>query len=155
MKSTERSLRATRQPRPKTARGFTLLELLVVMVIVGLLAGLVGPRIFGKLDTTKVQTAQTQIKMLESAVNMYRIDVGGLPQKSDKLDFLVSAPSEPGGPGKWNGPYIEGKVPNDPWEKPYNYVFGDKNGRAFTITSYGADGQPGGEGLNADVTSDK
>ena len=143
----------TPQFKADKTRGFTLLELLVVMVIIGLLAGLVGPRVFGKLDSSKVQTAKTQIRMLESAVNMYMLDVGGVPPKTTDLSFLVTSVPDAGGNGKWNGPYIDGKVPNDPWDKAYLYAFRPKDGVAFSITSLGADGKPGGEALNADISS--
>ncbi len=142
-----------RHKPPQSLRGFTLLELLVVMVIIGLLAGLVGPRIFGKLDSSKVQTAKTQIRMLESAVNMYMLDVGGVPSKANDLSFLAAVPAELGGAGKWAGPYIDGKVPNDPWDRPYSFAARPKEGVTFAITSLGADGQAGGDGLNADISS--
>lgn len=140
-------------PQNKRTRGFTLLELLVVMVIIGLLAGLVGPRVFGKLDTSKVQTTKTQIRMLESAVNMYMLDIGGLPPKATDLSWLSEATTDAGGSGKWNGPYIDGKVPKDAWDQPYIYAFKPKPGVSFSITSLGADAKVGGEGINADISS--
>ncbi len=141
------------QKRRPLANGFTLLELLVVMVIIGLLAGLVGPRVFGKLDSSKVQTTKTQIRMLESAVNMYMLDIGGLPAKTTGMSWLSEPISDPGGPGKWNGPYIDGKVPKDAWDQAYLYAFQPKAGVMFSITSLGADAKPGGEGNNADISS--
>jgi general secretion pathway protein G len=99
----------------KKHAGFTLLEMLVVMVIIGLLAGLVGPRIFGKVDSSKVQTAQTQIKMLESALNIMRLDVGQTPPQDQGLQWLLAAPQDPSLQSLWKGPYIEGSVPADPW----------------------------------------
>ncbi len=131
--------------------GFTLLEMLVVMVIIGLLAGLVGPRIFGKVDSSKVQTAQTQIKMLESALGILKLDVGTHPPKDIGLAWLTTTPSEATLRTRWAGPYIEGKLPTDPWGRPYLYTEPGKNGKSFTVYSLGADGQPGGEGLNADI----
>lgn len=132
-------------------RGFTLLEMLVVMVIIGLLAGLVGPRIFGKVDSSKVQAARTQIKMLESAVGIMRLDLGRVPTGDGGLKWLVEAPAETELRAKWTGPYIEGKLPTDPWDKPYMYKTPGPSGKAFAVYSLGADGQPGGEGMDADI----
>ena len=134
-------------------RGFTLIEMLVVMVIIGLLAGIVGPRIWGKLDTSKVQAAQAQIKMLESAVNIMRLDLGSLPANDVGLNLLVQAPTDPALKSKWNGPYLngDGKVPVDPWGKPYQYSLAPTRGEGFVVYSFGQDGKPGGTGLDADV----
>ena len=131
--------------------GFTLLEMLVVMVIIGLLAGLVGPRIFGKVDSSKVQTAQTQIKMLESALNIMRLDVGQIPPPEQGLQWLTAPPLDPSLQALWKGPYIEGSVPMDPWTNPYQYKTPGEDNKAFSVYSFGADGKPGGEGLNADI----
>lgn len=146
-----RAVPITRHRRQYSAKGFTLLEMLVVMVIIGLLAGLVGPRIFGKVDTSKVQTAQTQIKMLESAVNIMRLDVGQIPPQDQGLQWLTTAPSDPSIASLWKGPYIEGTIPVDPWNNPYQYKVPGPNGKPFAVYSLGADGKPGGEGLNADI----
>lgn len=135
----------------KKHAGFTLLEMLVVMVIIGLLAGLVGPRIFGKVDSSKVQTAQTQIKMLESALNIMRLDVGQTPPQDQGLQWLVAAPQDPSLQSLWKGPYIEGSVPADPWGNPYQYKTPGVDNKAFSVYSFGADGKAGGEGLNADI----
>lgn len=142
---TNRKLAAVRQ------LGFTLLEMLVVMVIIGLLAGLVGPRIFGKVDSSKVQTAKTQIKMLESSVGIMRLDVGRVPPATEGLKWLVEAPSEAELRAKWTGPYIEGKLPTDPWDRPYLYKVPGPSGKPFAVYSLGADGQPGGEAFDADI----
>lgn len=132
-------------------RGFTLLEMLVVMVIIGLLAGLVGPRIFGKVDSSKVQTAQIQIKMIESALQIMRLDVGTLPDGETALHWLVREPEDPSVRAVWKGPYMDGQIPVDPWNNPYRIITPGPEGKPFAVTSYGADGKPGGEGLNADV----
>ncbi|MDZ7657209.1 MAG: type II secretion system major pseudopilin GspG [Sulfurimicrobium sp.] len=141
---------ALRTPR-RAARGFTLLEMLVVMVIIGLLAGLVGPRIFGKVDTSKVQTAQTQIKMLESALNIMRLDVGQVPPPEQGLQWLTHAPTNPSLASLWQGPYIEGTIPMDPWNNPYQYKTPGVNNKPYSVFSFGADGKEGGAGLDADI----
>lgn len=135
----------------KRTTGFTLLEMLVVMVIIGLLAGLVGPRIFGKVDSSKVQTAQTQIKMLESALNIMRLDVGQVPPPEQGLQWLLSAPLDTSLQSLWKGPYIEGAIPMDPWNNPYQYAIPGPDNKPYAVYSFGADGKPGGEGLNADI----
>ena len=126
--------------------GFTMIELLVVLVILGLLAGLVGPQFFGKVDSSKVRTAETQIKMLKMALQTYRLDVGNLP---DSLDGLRNAPKEV--KGFWQGPYLEEQIPLDPWNSPYQYQRNANAEHGFYLYSLGADGQLGGTDINADV----
>lgn len=137
--------------RSHSARGFTLLEMLVVMVIIGLLAGLVGPRIFGKVDNSKVQTAQVQIKMIESGLQIMRLDIGEIPANESALQWLVSPPSDPSIASLWKGPYMDSQIPVDPWNNAYRIAVPGPNGKPFAVLSYGADGQPGGEGLSADI----
>ncbi|WP_309825851.1 type II secretion system major pseudopilin GspG [Paracidovorax wautersii] len=132
-------------------RGFTLLEMLVVMVIIGLLAGLVGPRIFGKVDSSKVQTAQVQIKMIESALQIMRLDIGTLPEGTVALRWLTQQPEEANVRAVWKGPYLEGQLPVDPWNNPYQIVSPGPNGKPFAVMSWGADGKQGGEDLAADI----
>nr|MBF0222222.1 type II secretion system major pseudopilin GspG [Desulfobulbaceae bacterium] len=129
-------------------KGFSLIELLIVMVILGLLASLVGPKMFGKLGMAKQKTAKTQIEMLMTAMDSYRLDVGKYPSSQEGLEALV----ENTGSDKWAGPYLQKGVPNDPWDNPYNYENPGQNGE-IDISSYGADGQSGGDGENADVGS--
>lgn len=129
--------------------GFTLIELLVVLVILGLLAGLVGPRLFGKVDTSKVKTAETQVKMLRGALQTYRLDVGSYPTSSQGLAALQSAPQEAA--QYWRGPYLEDDLPDDPWHNPYRYQFPADTNQGFALYSLGADGAEGGEGINADI----
>lgn len=131
--------------------GFTLLEMLVVMVIIGLLAGLVGPRIFGKVDSSKVQTAQVQIKMIESALQIMRLDIGTLPEGAIALRWLTQEPDEPNVRAVWKGPYLEGQLPVDPWNNPYQITTPGPNGKPFAVMSWGADGKQGGEDLAADI----
>ena len=135
----------------RKTKGFTLLEMLVVMVIIGLLAGLVGPRLFGKVDTSKVQTAQVQIKMLESSLLIMRLDVGSPPNAESALRWLATKPDDANVGALWKGPYLDGAVPMDPWNNPYQIMMPGLEGKPFTVSSLGADGKPGGEGLNADV----
>lgn len=140
-----------RQPMSVDARGFTLLEILVVLVIVGLLVGLVGPRLFGKADAARVQTAQAQVKLLRSAVEGFRLDVGRYPTAAEGLGALTSAPADPDIRARWRGPYLDDALPPDPWGRAYHYALPGANGQPFAIFSYGADGKPGGEGFDADV----
>lgn len=133
------------------SRGFTLLEMLVVMVIIGLLAGLVGPRLFGKVDSSKVQTAQVQIKMIESALLIMRLDVGSPPSAEAALRWLAVKPDDTNISGLWKGPYLDGAIPSDPWNNTYQITMPGLEGKPFTLFSFGADGKLGGEGLNADV----
>ena len=129
-------------------RGFTLLELLVVMVIIGLLASYVGPRYFNQLSKSEVKTARAQIVALSKALDTYRLDTGHYPSTAQGLDALNKAHAdEP----KWAGPYMQKAVPLDPWGKAYIYRYpGTKN--EFDLMSYGKDGQPGGEGDAADIS---
>jgi len=129
-------------------RGFSLIELLIVMVILGLLASLVGPKMFGKLGMAKQKTAKTQIEMLMTAMDSYRLDVGSYPSSQEGLDALA----ENTGSDKWDGPYLQKGVPKDPWDNDYQYSNPGEHGE-IDIFSYGADNQSGGDGENADVGS--
>lgn len=131
--------------------GFTLLELLVVLTVLSLLAGLVGPRLFGKVDSSKVKTAETQIKMIKGALETYRLDVGVFPSQDQGLGVLYRKPSETRSTSRWQGPYLDEAAPLDPWGAPYRYAVPGADGRPFALYSLGADGQFGGEGLNADL----
>ena len=131
--------------------GFTLLEMLVVLVIIGLIAGLVGPRLFSRVDTSKVQTTQAQIKLLRGALETMRLDIGVFPTTEQGLRLLNAAPEDAAMKSRWKGPYLDADVPLDPWNNPYQYKSPAADGRGFYLWSLGADGKPGGEGNDADI----
>lgn len=131
------------------SRGFTLLELLVVIVIIGLLAAYVGPKYFSQLGKSEVTMAKAQIGSFEKALDTYRLDVGRYPTTEEGMNALLVAPPTAG--AKWNGPYLP-KVPSDPWGRAYQYKAPGAKAD-FEITSLGRDGQPGGSGDDADIVS--
>ena len=132
--------------------GFTLLEMLVVMMIIGLLVSMVGPRLFSKVDTARVQTATAQIKLLRGAIETMRLDIHVYPTAEQGLNLLVVPPSDSALKQKWKGPYLEEDVPLDPWGKPYQYELDElTGGKRFVIYSFGADGKPGGAGDDQDI----
>ena len=135
--------------KPRVTAGFTLLELLVVIVIIGLLAGFVAPRYFSQVGKSEVQVARAQIDALEKALDQYRLDTRRYPNAEQGLVALVERPAnEP----QWNGPYLRKAVPLDPWGRPYVYKVPGSKGD-FELLSYGKDGQPGGTGESADITN--
>ncbi len=134
-----------------TERGFTLLEMIVVLVIIGLIAGLVGPNLFRQADRAKVQTAETQVKMIRGALHTLRLDIGRLPTQEEGLKLLVQRPQDEKVAQFWEGPYVDGGVPLDPWNREYVYSSSSSEFEAFSLFSLGADGQEGGEGDNADI----
>ena len=134
-------------------KGFTLIELLVVLVILGLLAALVGPRILGRVGGAKQEVAKSQIAMLEAALDQYRLDMGRYPTTEEGLRALIEPPEDEEMRKHWRGPYLKkAKIPKDPWGREYQYRCPGEHGD-FDLWSYGADGQPGGEGENADITN--
>lgn len=129
-------------------QGFTLMELLVVLAILGLLMGLVGPSLLNQLGGAKSKTALIQIKDLEQALEMYKLDVGRYPNSAQGLSALVAKPS---GSAGWNGPYLKkGALPQDPWQRDFQYKYPGERGE-IDIFTLGDDGSPGGEGENADI----
>jgi general secretion pathway protein G len=131
-------------------RGFTLIELMIVLVILGLIAGIVGPQAMKYLGKGKTQSAKVQIENLSAALDMYRLEVGNYPTTSDGLKALVA---EPSGARGWNGPYLKkGDVPKDPWNNDYQYKRPGSNNHPYDLSSFGADGANGGEGEDADIT---
>ena len=135
--------------RRRGLAGFTLIELLVVVVIIGLLAGLVAPRYFGQVGKSNVNIARAQIDSLGKALDAYRLDVGNYPTTEQGLAALITKPD---GVDRWQGPYLQKQVPMDPWSRPYRYKSPGDHGD-YDLSSYGADGQPGGTGENVDVNS--
>ena len=135
-----------RYPAAGGMRGFTLVELLLVLMILALIGGLVLPRIIGKAEGAKVKAAALQVDRLAMAVESYYLDTGSTP---DNLDLLVS---EPGNVKGWNGPYVRGSLLKDPWGRDYEYRYPGEHGD-FDLSSLGADGQPGGEDKNADINN--
>jgi len=143
-------LRKRRRSARRGERGFTLVEILVVITIIALIMTLVGPRVLNYLSESKVKTARIQIQSFATALDLYYLDTGRYPTSSEGLGALVQRGS---GVGSWNGPYLRGgNVPNDPWGKPYVYRSPGEHG-AYDLVSYGSDGQEGGTGLAADITS--
>lgn len=136
-------------PARRSRSGFTLLELLVVIVIIGLLAAYVGPKYFSQLGKSEVTVAKAQIEAFEKALDAYRLDVGRYPTTEEGLAALLAAPATA---AKWNGPYLKKDVPADPWGHPYVYRAPGSKGD-FDVLSYGKDGQPGGSGADADISN--
>lgn len=131
-------------------RGFTLIELIVVLVILTLLAAVVAPNVIKHMMTSRSQVARIQISEFEGALEMFAFDMGRYPTTSEGLEALVS---NPGNVEAWKGPYLKKGLPMDPWGKPYVYRIPGTHGTAFDLFSYGPDGVEGGEGENADVTN--
>ena len=131
------------------ARGFTLLELLVVMVIIGLLAGYVGPKYFSQIGKSEVKVARAQMDALGKALDQFRLDMGHYPTTEQGLASLVSAPA---GTARWDGPYLQKGVPVDPWGNPYVFLMPGEHGD-YDLVSYGSDGKPGGEGHAGDIVN--
>ena len=130
--------------------GFTLIEMMVVMVIIGLLMALVGPRFIRQEEKAKLRATRAQVELLGTALDTFRLDVGRYPTSQEGLAALRQRPF---GVDRWDGPYLKKDVPRDPWERPYYYRSPGEGGRPYDLLSYGADGAPGGDSDNRDVTS--
>jgi general secretion pathway protein G len=144
------------QHKPQTKRlsnkqrGFTLIELMIVLVILGLIMGIVGPQAMKYLGKGKVQSTKVQIENLSAALDMYRLEVGSYPTSADGLKALVTQPSNARG---WNGPYLKkGEVPKDGWNNEYQYKRPGSNNHPYDLSSFGGDGVAGGEGEDADLS---
>lgn len=137
--------------RRRSNSGFTLIELLVVLVILGLIIGIVAPRAIDFLSRAKSDVAKIQIESFATALDLYQLDLGRYPTTQEGLSALLAAPR---GAAGWRGPYLRGdEVPLDPWSRPYRYAAPGPSGKPYQILSLGADGQPGGEGEDADVAN--
>ncbi len=133
----------------KMERGFSLIELLIVMVIIGLLASLVGPKMFGKVGKSKQKSAKAQISLFETSLDMYRLDMGKYPTTDMGLEVLRIKPDDN---DNWDGPYLPKNIPLDPWRNPYHYASPSEHGD-YEIISHGADGEEGGEEEDQDIES--
>jgi general secretion pathway protein G len=138
----------------KARLGFTLIEILVVITVIGLLAALVGPRILGRVSEAKSATAKAQVELLNVALDNYRLDNGSYPSTEQGLAALQEKPTRVPIPLNWRGPYLKRAIPADPWGRPYVYRSpGEHDPGGNDLSSLGKDGQPGGEGEDADITS--
>jgi len=140
----------TRRKPVKRNAGFTLIELLIVMIILGLLAALVAPRMFGKVGTSKQKAAKAQMSLFETALDTYRLDMGKYPTSEMGLAALRIKPDDTD--TNWDGPYLPKEIPLDPWGRDYVYMHPGEHGD-YDILSYGADKQPGGEGEDTDIVN--
>lgn len=141
-------MRVIRAPLHNSEQGFTLLEVMIVVVIIGLLAAAVAPSFMGQIDTAAINRAKTDLRQIETALNLYRLDNFRYPSTSEGLQALVTNPGEQAAPN-WKRPYLP-RLPLDPWEQPYQYVSPGQHGE-FDVFTYGADRQEGGEEINADI----
>lgn len=146
---------STETGRPAFGRaGFTLIEILVVIAVIAMLAALVAPNVFQHVGTAKDATARSQIELLGAALDAYRLDNGRYPTTEQGLDALQLQPTFQPLPSNWRGPYLRKAVPVDPWGTPFIYLSpGEMNPRGYDLLSLGADGEPGGEGEDADLVS--
>lgn len=139
----------------KNKKGFTLIEIMVVVIILGLLAGLVLPRIMGQEDQARIESAKVQIRSLEGALDAFKLDNGFYPATDQGLEALIKKPESGRIPGRWReGGYLKpARIPKDPWGKDFVYLSPGNEGRDYDIISHGPDNEPGGEGKNTDIES--
>src|SRR5262249_19333609 len=143
-------MRRTRQNRDRRRAGVTLIEMLVVVTIIGLFVALVGPKLWSNVDKAKITKARADLEGLIGALGTYRLDNGRFPTTEQGLQALRAKPSDA---AQWAGPYTSKDIPKDPWSHDYVYKFPGEHGDEPDIVSYGADGQAGGDGINADIVS--
>lgn len=142
----------TRARRRRSAQaGYSLLELMIVLVILGLLGALVGPQLLSRLDTSKVQTTETQVRQLKAALDVVRLDLGRYPTPEEGLAMLVTPPADPDLRARWHGPYLEGDLPKDPWGNAYVFGPTSRPNQPFALYSNGPTGKAGGEGDKAAI----
>jgi general secretion pathway protein G len=137
------------KPRAGRQSGFTLIEIIIVVIIMSMIAALVVPRLFKKVEKSKQQITKTQIIMIENAVKMFKLDTGRYPSSDEGLKALLEKPDAA---NNWDGPYLEKGIPKDPWGRDYLFIYPGKN-YTFEIVSHGADGKEGGEGENKDINN--
>ena len=143
-------IRGKRTPEASDEAGFTLLELLVVLVIIGLISGLVGPQVMSLLGKAKSDVAKVQMDNIAGSLNLFNLDIGRYPTNNEGLSALIKKPSNM---PQWSGPYVTNDViPNDPWNRPYMYTQPGTNGKPYQLKSLGADGAIGGQAEDADIT---
>ena len=142
---------AHKAPASDREAGYSLMEVLIAVAIIAVLAALIAPRLFGQLDDSKITAASTQIRMIETSLDTFRLDLGRYPTQEEGLGVLI-APSA-GVITNWDGPYLDGGMPMDPWGKAYGYAPNDDLGRRGVVYSFGADGERGGSGTGQDITS--
>ena len=140
----------SRRPGARRARGFTLIEIMVVVIIIGLLAAVIVPTVLSKVDDARVAKAKQDIQSLEAALSMYYLDNSKYPTSEQGLTALVQQPTDPSIKHWRPGGYLE-RISKDPWGNPYLYTFPGTHGKAYDLYTLGADGQPGGDGINADI----
>jgi general secretion pathway protein G len=143
-------IRGKRTPEESDDAGFTLLELLVVLVIIGLISGLVGPQVMKLLGKAKSDVAKVQMDNITSSLNLFNLDVGRYPTNNEGLSALIKKPNDM---SQWSGPYLTNDmIPNDPWNRPYMYIQPGTNGKPYQLKSLGADGAIGGQAEDADIS---
>lgn len=142
----------TRVRRRPGRRAFTLIELVVVIIVLGLLAGIVAPQIFGRVSEAKSVAARSQLELFGVALDSYRLDNGAYPSTEQGLAALRDKPARDPLPANWRGPYLRKEIPLDPWQRPYVYRSpGERNKGGFDLMTYGRDGKPGGDGEDGDL----
>lgn len=142
---------ACKTPIRQSESGYSLMEVLIAVAIIAVLAALIAPRLFGQLDDSKITAASTQIRMIETSLDTFRLDLGRYPTQEEGLGALLAPTPET--ITNWNGPYLDGNIPVDPWGRAYGYFPNEDLGRRGIVYTFGADGTRGGSGPAQDITS--